>query len=264
MNIIKELKYEKQQAEIVLKKAKKDIEKYEEKYGDEKLVCSDSHKIPQYFLNGKYVPKSNTSTLEAIAQLDYGRKVEKSVNKKIMILDKAISLYENDNVDSVYTKLCRGRKALVKPYTISKEDYIENWLKKEFTPYDRWDDVNNEFYTSRGERVRSKSELIIANELLGRGIPYKYEMPLTLLDGEKEYIVRPDFTVLHRRTLKEIVIEHLGMMDNQGYYTKNLDKISLYEKNGFLLGKNLLILHETSNNPLNMKVVKKYFDEYLE
>ena len=45
--------------------------------------------------------------------------------------------------------------------------------------------------TMRGEAVRSKSEVIIADHLANRGLVYRYEAPLTL-GGETRF---PDFTV---------------------------------------------------------------------
>ena len=42
------------------------------------------------------------------------------------------------------------------------------------------EDDQTEFITNRGERVMSKSEKIIADELDRWGIPYKYEKPLPL------------------------------------------------------------------------------------
>ena len=55
-------------------------------------------------------------------------------------------------------------------------------------------DVTAEFYSNSGVRVRSKSELIIANMLEKYGIPYRYEYPL-LLNGND--LVRPDFLCLN-------------------------------------------------------------------
>src|SRR5262249_14556225 len=46
--------------------------------------------------------------------------------------------------------------------------------------------------TERGDIVRSKSELVIADKLHSRGIDYAYEQPLTLGDGRVRY---PDFTI---------------------------------------------------------------------
>ena len=44
----------------------------------------------------------------------------------------------------------------------------------------------------KGEKVRSKSEVNIANMLHEKGIPYRYEEELQLRNGK---IVSPDFTI---------------------------------------------------------------------
>ena len=46
--------------------------------------------------------------------------------------------------------------------------------------------------TERGDLVRSKSELVIADKLFARGIDYGYEQPLELEGGRIRY---PDFTI---------------------------------------------------------------------
>ena len=51
-----------------------------------------------------------------------------------------------------------------------------------------------EYYTIKGERVRSKSEKIIADELYRYQIPYKYEFPLTLATHNRNIQLYPDFT----------------------------------------------------------------------
>ena len=52
-------------------------------------------------------------------------------------------------------------------------------------------------------------------------------------------------------------------MDDESYIAKNLKKLDLYEKNGFLLGKNLLVTHETSKLPLNMNIVDSYIKTFF-
>ena len=52
------------------------------------------------------------------------------------------------------------------------------------------DDMSN-YITDAGERVRSKSELVIANLLYKNNIPYMYECPLKINNNT----VYPDFTV---------------------------------------------------------------------
>ena len=67
------------------------------------------------------------------------------------------------------------------------------------------------FYTSKGERVRSKSEVIIADVLNREGVPYRYEYPIYIKGIGKIY---PDFTVLNIGIRKEMIWDHFGMMDD--------------------------------------------------
>ena len=68
---------------------------------------------------------------------------------------------------------------------------------------------------------------------------------------------------MNRRTGKRWIIEHLGMMDNPSYCESAMYKLDTYEKNGILLGDGLILLHETSNTPLNTIVMKRYIEHYF-
>ena len=117
-----------------------------------------------------------------------------------------------------------------------------------------------EFYTTKGERVRSKSELIIADLLEKEGVPYRYEYPIYLKGLGKIY---PDFTVLNVRKRKTIYWEHLGMMDDSEYVDRALKKIATYEQNGIFPGENLVLTYETRTNPINQKMVMLMIQHYL-
>ncbi|WP_164586733.1 AAA family ATPase [Rhizobium ruizarguesonis] len=83
--------------------------------------------------------------------------------------------------------------------------------------------------TTRGELVRSKSEVIIADLLHGLGLPYSYEQPFTGLNGSVRY---PDFTVDDAETGRRILIEHLGMMDRPDYVRRWKAKEKWYRNAG--------------------------------
>ncbi len=68
--------------------------------------------------------------------------------------------------------------------------------------------------TERGDLVRSKSELVIADKLHARGIDYAYEQPLVLPNGRVRY---PDFTITDHARGVTFYWEHLGMLDDPGY-----------------------------------------------
>ena len=80
--------------------------------------------------------------------------------------------------------------------------------------------------TTRGDLVRSKSEVIIANELFACGLDrYEYEKSLRLPDGK---ILYPDFTVEDDDTGSCYFWEHLGLLHNPAYKTRWQQKFDAY------------------------------------
>ena len=52
-------------------------------------------------------------------------------------------------------------------------------------------------------------------------------------------------------------------MGDDSYYEHALKKIDVYERNDLLIGRGLILLHETSKSPLNTKILDKYIEEYF-
>jgi hypothetical protein len=86
--------------------------------------------------------------------------------------------------------------------------------------------------TKRGDLVRSKSEVIIANELLAQGIDrYEYEAPLALSSGEIRY---PDFTIVDDNTGTRYYWEHLGLLHSPDYAARWEKKLVAYKAAGIV------------------------------
>lgn len=85
--------------------------------------------------------------------------------------------------------------------------------------------------TTRGELVRSKSEVIIANLLHALGITYAYEQPFTGRDGSVRY---PDFTIEDAETGRRVFLEHLGLLSEPAYRRRWLAKLDWYRSQGVL------------------------------
>ncbi|MBF0234624.1 MAG: AAA family ATPase [Desulfamplus sp.] len=85
--------------------------------------------------------------------------------------------------------------------------------------------------TRRGESVRSKSEVIIADLLYSRGINYDYEAPFTGIDGARRF---PDFSFEDDNTGLRIIWEHLGMMRLPDYQARWEKKLIWYKDQGIL------------------------------
>lgn len=83
--------------------------------------------------------------------------------------------------------------------------------------------------SANGTAVRSKSEVIIADALSNRKIPFKYEEPFTGADGSTRY---PDFTIVDDDTGETYLWEHLGMLHVESYRKKWEKKLAWYRANG--------------------------------
>lgn len=93
--------------------------------------------------------------------------------------------------------------------------------------------LNKIYSTVKGDLVRSKSEVIIANLLYQNQIQFEYEKKL-YYDIDKW--VEPDFTILLNDG-RELYWEHLGMLGLESYDKRWSEKQDIYDKhfNGKLL-----------------------------
>ncbi|WP_169979845.1 AAA family ATPase [Tautonia rosea] len=82
--------------------------------------------------------------------------------------------------------------------------------------------------TSKGQAVRSKSELLIAEALISGGVSFEYEKALTL-GGSTRY---PDFTIEDEISGNTVYWEHLGMLDREEYSRSWEKKLAWYRANG--------------------------------
>ncbi len=86
--------------------------------------------------------------------------------------------------------------------------------------------------TRRGDLVRSKSEVILANLLFDCGVrDYQYERELQGKDGSRRY---PDFTIDDAGSGLLVYWEHLGLLSDSGYRERWDKKRAWYRKQGIL------------------------------
>lgn len=208
--------------------------------------------------NGIYIHKDNMKLAVDLAQRDYNKKLLNIIEEEQHLANEYCRLLKEKPLEAAYDSLNRYKQELVTSLEDEKAKRIALWKAQQYEKMPI--DATTEFYSNNGIRVRSKSELIIANMLEQYDVPYKYEKPI-ILKGIGT--VHPDFTCLNTRTHKEIVWEHFGMMDNEAYASKNIIKLNTYNQNGYYIGKNMIASFETSQNPLSSRFVKAMIEEYL-
>ena len=228
-----------------------------------KMRCTSSNGSDQYFIDGKYLSKKKKDYAQKVAQQEYDIKLV-SILKPIIEKWKELEhIYENQMLTYQFDKMCEARKRIVVPWFEPVSEKVQKFTVQTYEPATFEEDDKTEFFTLKNERVRSKSEMIIADELYRYKIPYHYEKPLTFDVWGHDITFRPDFTVMNPRTGKIFLLEHLGMMDYPEYSVRTIKKIAKYEENGYWFGDNFLCTFETSENPLNMRIVEKMLKHYF-
>ena len=202
---------------------------------------------------GSYINKKNLPLAKKLAQKDYNETTELLLNRQIKALDQVLATYSEHELAKNYQRYIPQVQTLIEPVALSSEDYAKAW---QALPYKGLSFENSitEYYTLRKERVRSKSEIMIANALFQAKVPYRYEFPIPI-KGCKDF--HPDFLCLNPNDGREIIWEHFGLMDDSDYSQNALSKISRYAENGWILGKNFIYTMETTNAPLSSRFVEK-------
>lgn len=226
-------------------------------------ISKDKNK-PRYYQciddnNGIYIPRSNKELPKLLAQKTYNRIVVKKVEARLKQIEKILQDYTDDEIERIYTSMHKERQFLVTPIEATWNQLLMEWYKEEYQGKE-FKEGMPVILTEKGERVRSKSEKILADYFYRKNILYKYEKPLYL----KGYgTVYPDFTFLSRKTGEEIYWEHEGMMDKQEYARTAVRKIESYQINNIYPGDRLILTFETEHSILNSKIIESLSDRYL-
>ena len=175
----------------------------------------------------------------------------------------------------IYTALTRAKKKLVLLVEGSDPHWIINLSKPQYSetakrnthifhacireakahiPY-----VEGLIHKTKREGllVRSKSEVIIANELEYRELLFEYEREFIGKNGQKRI---PDFTFIDAAG-DIIILEHLGMLSVPSYKADWEKKLQFYEENGFKINENLFITTESEKGGIDSKEIERVVDQ---
>ncbi|RTQ92254.1 AAA family ATPase [Lysinibacillus telephonicus] len=148
-------------------------------------------------------------------------------------------------------------------YSDTKQRYtdlfeVPNIVEIELGKHKRYFEERLIHKTIRGEMVRSKSEVIVANILDKMKIDYSYEEPLVI--SGKTYI--PDFTLRYQG--KTAYLEHLGMLGNKSYRKHWDEKRTNYESVGITekIG-NLIITEDGLDGSLDATLIESKIQTWV-
>ena len=258
----------------VLKETSSNLSKilYVEPFADDEKISLNVKMLdgrPGFFVyskekgNQEYLSSADGEIIKYLAHRYYDKRLRAAALREKKQIDRCIAYLEKGegvaDIDCVYENLPDAIKKLISPNELTDDGYAERWQKEKNYMSKR--PARTEFVSLKGDRVRSKSEVIISDRLFHAGVPYKYEWPYSL-DGGKTTI-HPDFVALNKRTREEILWEHCGKMDDSEYCANIQQRLEDYSRYGYFPGKRLILTYESSKKPLNTEYVDKLIKEFL-
>ena len=204
----------------------------------------------------RYLGTEDREFIEQLIQKKYLKDVLRKNRTEETALEKMIKIYPETLAEDLYDQLPEGFKKLAKPIIPFDESYANKWMEMPYKhkPFKKDAPV---YLTTKGERVRSKSEVIIAERMRIKGVPYRYECPL-IINGK---IIHPDFTILRMSDRKILYLEHCGRMDDPKYTEDMIKRANDYSEAGIILGDRLFYTFESDTTPLDVKVIDRLIEE---
>ena len=232
------------------------------------LKITKNKKRYQYYIKspeapkGKYLNKKSMPLIKELCQAYYEKKVFAALKLQLKLLKKFVAAYELQSAETIYKNLNEGIKKYAAPLIYNEEKFSELWAKSNNNYASMaFSTGSPELISTAGIRVRSKSEMLIADCLSKNKIPFKYEYPFTTANG---ITLHPDFICLNRRNHHHFLWEHFGLMDTPEYAVNMVQKDNLYRKNGFSQGKNLIYTFETKQQPFTSHEIEVIIQRYLQ
>ena len=212
----------------------------------------------------RHIKKGELLLAKTLAQKQYYVSIRPILEKMLDEIKRFIKKCPLNELEEIYDNLSVERKKLVMPLQASAKEKVKQWETEVYEKNLMYPE-NLRFETEKGDTVRSKSEVIIANILYRnrKDILYKYERPLDVIENGRQKTIYPDFTILNKHTGGITYWEHAGRMDDPYYANDFVKKMNTYIANDLLPGRDIVVSFESQSNPLDIKVVKKLVKQII-
>ncbi len=222
-----------------------------ERRGDKHIM------LHTYWDGDKKIRRVITDKTDVVASLARKKYLEaeiKTLSGDMAALSRLINSYTGTRAEDIIDGLPEKYKALPEEYFFrptekaSALSYRRRWAE---APYEQstYKPEEKVQKTARGLKVRTKSEVIVAERLDEAGVPYRYEQMIHIDD----YSFAPDFTILTEGGI--IYWEHAGKMNDKGYLRKHKWKMEMYERAGIVPWKNLIVTYDDPKGGLDSRII---------
>lgn len=207
----------------------------------------------------QYISKKEVGLAQQLAQKEYDVRVKRAAETMREQIENAMASLKQYDIEKIYLEETETRRKLVTPVISSDEQFIAEWYESHPGNSNTFDMITS-YVTMRGEKVRSKSEKIIADAYYTAEIPYVYEPSLHLRSGKTLY---PDFAVLNVARRKTFYHEHFGLMDDEEYRSSCVRKMRRYNDSGFWGGNPMIYTFEGEDAPFDQDELERIIEAFL-
>ncbi|MXX42039.1 MAG: AAA family ATPase [Acidimicrobiales bacterium] len=225
----------------------------------------------KYGFGGRWLPRDGDAILELAYAITIHKSQGSEFGKTFVVIPNPCALLSRE---LLYTALTRHRERVIVLHQGPLEELLAYGsdrhsetarrltnLFRDPQPQDvgdgRFLEANLIHRTTNGTLVRSKSEVIVANELSAADIDFAYEKGFQGHDGTLRY---PDFTIESAATGETLIWEHLGMLSDPRYAQAWERKREWYANSGVEEGggerATLIVTEDDSNGGIDSAAVQ--------
>lgn len=234
------------------------LQRRDKSYGSEYYTRKDGVEV--------YIPKSQHSLVNDLKRRRVLETAESIVKGNIKAMERLLKEYEPLDFEKIERSLPQSYRGLeqVRPKFAPGEKIFCGVKGQHFTqsenPFMREKLVNSTYF---GLKTRSKSEAIIAEALYRAGFSVYYEKRIILYDEfGNQKTAYLDF-VIPLTVEYEMGWEHNGLLDDDAYLERNVEKLRLYHLNGIYQPKNLIVTADKSGGGLDNEYIECLVQNYL-
>lgn len=210
-----------------------------------------------------YLSKEDHTLKEALQQKAFIEKALVNLKHNLAVQVKFLTEYHPFNPIEIIENLPKACRNFDLVKTMNHIDFRDSDVTNEWP---QQPETDKPLYasgllhcTSKGIKVRSKSESIIATLLDMNGLEYRYELPLTLDD----HTFYPDFTIVRSSDRKLFYWEHFGMMSNRDYHEQAQKKLQEYIKHNLMPWDRLIATFESEQDTFDAQQIDKIIKALL-
>ena len=213
----------------------------------------------------KYTGSETNLTVVRIKEAAHLAEAIKLIDKNIDLIDSLLSGYKPYDFSSVDLLLPKSYQGEISVSSSAYQAAGEKWKAEKLQFQKQFPENYPENKTERaadGTMVKSMNEVNIYNRFLDAGFYHIYELPLIVKDyGPPLY---PDFTILSPLDYTtEIIVEHVGRLDDLKYGEGFASRVRRYILNGFIPGINLFFIFNDKDGHIDSLQINKVIADIL-